>query len=68
VRTWTWTTPRAGTFARADRNQEWARTAARLRRFWQRCMGGCGAMTCGRRPIQEAGIEKARGRFPGAGF
>lgn len=41
---------------------------ARLRRFWQRCMGGCGAMTCGRRPIQEVRTEKARGRFPGAGF
>ena len=25
-------------------------------------------MTCGRRPIRETRIEKARGRFPGAGF
>jgi len=25
-------------------------------------------MTCGRRPIQELRIEKARSRFPGAGF
>jgi hypothetical protein len=39
-----------------------------LRRFWQHCMGGCGAMTCGRRPIQEMRTEKARRRFPGAGF
>jgi hypothetical protein len=27
-----------------------------------RCMGGCGVLKCGRRPIQ-----KARDQFPGAG-
>lgn len=60
--------PRTGTFARAGKTQDQVRTAARLRRFWQHCMGGCGAMTCGRRPIQEMRTEKARRRFPGAGF
>lgn len=68
MRPWTSATPRAGTFARTGGIQEQVRTAARLRRFWQRCMGGCGAMTCDRRPIQEMRIKKARGRFPGAGF
>jgi hypothetical protein len=44
------------------------RTAACLRRFWQRCMGGCGAMTCGRRPIQEMENEKPATGFPVRAF
>jgi hypothetical protein len=29
--------------------------------------GGCSVTQCGCRPIQKVPIEKARGRFPGAG-
>jgi hypothetical protein len=59
ARTWIGATPRAGTFARAG-GIERARTVTRFATpalLWRWC-----AQNAGRRPI-----EKARGRFPGAG-
>jgi len=59
VRTWIGATPRAGTFGGAEK----ARTATRFATPGDNALHEDGApRNAGRRPI-----EKARGRFPGAG-
>jgi hypothetical protein len=58
--------PRAGAFARTGKIER-VRTAARVKAPCGKRFTEIGAPR-GRRPIQEFGFEKARGRFSGAGL
>ena len=68
MRRWPCATPRAGAFARAGKNILLKMFGRRLAYDAQAgCMGRCGVVTCGRRPIKMSN-EKARGGFLRAGF
>jgi len=58
-------TPRAGTFASFSNIKLGRRLADDAQ---QGAWGGCGVVTCGRRPIQKNANEKARGGLLRAGF
>jgi hypothetical protein len=58
--------PRAGAFARAGKIEKRFGRRRASRRLATSASREIGAPR-GRRPIQELGFEKARGRFPGAG-
>jgi len=69
VRRWPHATPRAGTFARAGKNKLPERFGRRLAYDAQQgAWGGCGVVTCGRRPIQKMPTKKPAADFSARAF